>query len=155
MKIPASTSLRRLLSFVAFACSVLAAGSLGAQSAATGSIQGRIFNPASQEYVRNAEVRLDGTNQVTYSENDGSFQFANVAAGTAAITVTYTGYNTVKESFTVTAGQPAVREINMSVPRPLRRPARQRPAKSCNWPRSPFPPNARVIPRRSWISAGI
>jgi iron complex outermembrane receptor protein len=113
MKIPASTSLRRLLSFVALACSVLAAGSLSAQSAATGSIQGRIFNPASQEYVRNAEVRLDGTNQVTYSENDGSFQFANVAAGTAAITVTYTGYNTVKESFTVTAGQPAVREINI------------------------------------------
>jgi iron complex outermembrane receptor protein len=38
-----------------------------------GTIQGRIFNPTSGEYVRNAEVRLDGTNRVTYSEGDGTF----------------------------------------------------------------------------------
>ena len=53
----------------------------------TGVIQGRIFNPAKSEYVRDAEVRLDGTNQVTYSENDGSFSFSGVAAGAASITV--------------------------------------------------------------------
>src|SRR6185436_18130887 len=42
------------------------------------------------------------------------FQFLHVPAGSAAITVTYTGYNTVKESFAVTAGQASVREINLS-----------------------------------------
>ncbi|MEY4686260.1 MAG: hypothetical protein RIR76_283 [Verrucomicrobiota bacterium] len=80
----------------------------------TGVIQGRIFNPAKSEYVRDAEVRLDGTNQVTYSENDGSFSFSGVAAGAASITVNYTGYNTVKEAFTISAGQTAVREINLT-----------------------------------------
>jgi iron complex outermembrane receptor protein len=90
---------------------LLAAVSAYAQ--ATGSIQGRVFNPVSKEYVRNAEVRLDGTNQLTYTENDGAFSFAQVPVGPASITITYTGYNTVKENFTVSAGQPSVREINL------------------------------------------
>jgi iron complex outermembrane recepter protein len=85
-----------------------------AQSSATGTVQGRVYNPATKEYVRNAEVRLEGTNQVTYTENDGSFQFREVPAGSASVSVTYTGYNSVKESFTVTAGQTAVREINLT-----------------------------------------
>ncbi len=92
---------------------LLAGVALHAQSA-TGAVRGRVYNPASQEYVRNAEVRLDGTGQVTYTENDGAFQFTAVAAGPAAITITYSGYNTVKESFTVTAGDVAVREINLT-----------------------------------------
>ncbi len=87
---------------------------LPAQTAGTGRIQGRVFNPVSKEYVRNAEVRLDGTNRVDYTENDGSFEFLNVAPGAAAITITYTGYDTVKESFIVSAGQAAVREINLT-----------------------------------------
>ena len=88
--------------------------SVSGYAQSTGTVQGRVYNPASQEYVRNAEVHLDGSNQVTYTENDGSFQFAGVPAGSAAITITYTGYNTAKESFTVTPGQVAVREINLT-----------------------------------------
>jgi len=107
---PSRRPLRLIMSIV---LGWLVVSGLYAQTAATGSIQGRVYNPASQEYVRNAEVRLDGTNEVTYTENDGAFRFANVPAGPAAITVTYTGYNTVKEAFTVTAGQPSVREINL------------------------------------------
>ena len=91
---------------------------------ATGSVQGKVFNPVTNEYVRNAEVRLEGTNQVTYTEGDGSFQFPNVAAGPAAIAVSFSGYATVKDSFTVTAGSPAVREINIlstAAPAPVTR----------------------------------
>ncbi len=91
-----------------------AATTVDAQPAGTGTIQGRVYNPTSKEYVRDAEVRLEGTNRTDYTANDGSFEFRNVPAGTAAITVTYTGYNSVRESFTVTAGQPAVREINLT-----------------------------------------
>ena len=98
--------------FLALACCWLAAA-LTAHAQTTGSIQGRVFNPVSKQFVRNAEVRLDGTNQVTYTENDGSFVFNNVPAGPASVSVTFSGYNPVKESFNVTAGQPAVREINL------------------------------------------
>src|SRR5687768_9215528 len=85
-----------------------------AQTAAVGAIQGRVFNPASKEYVRNAEVRLEGTGQVTYTEGDGTFSFRGVAPGEATISVTYSGYTTAKETFTVSAGQTAVREITLT-----------------------------------------
>jgi len=87
--------------------------SLSAQTAGTGTVQGRIFNPSTQEYVRNAEVRLGGSNQVTYTENDGTFQFRNVPAGEASIAVTYSGYDTVNQTFTVSSGAIAAREINL------------------------------------------
>jgi TonB-dependent receptor len=102
------------LVFVAFLLGCLFTTAALFGQSAPGSIQGRVYNPTLQQYVRNAEVRLDGTNRITYSEGDGTFRFDNVPAGPASITVTYTGYNTAKESFTVSAGQPAVREINLS-----------------------------------------
>ncbi|WP_414660069.1 TonB-dependent receptor domain-containing protein [Horticoccus sp. 23ND18S-11] len=97
---------------------LLAAGSLlfsvlTAQAQTTGNIQGRIYNPLTRQYVRNAEVRLEGTERIVATESDGSFAFPNVPAGTAAITVIYTGYKTAREAFTVTAGQTATREINL------------------------------------------
>ena len=80
----------------------------------TGTIQGRVYNPSARQYVANAEVRLEGTNQVAYTESDGSFQFNQVPIGQVTIGVNYTGYNPVRESFTVTAGQTAVREISLT-----------------------------------------
>jgi iron complex outermembrane receptor protein len=106
---PPARSLRFLAVIFAWFATCLAAF---AQN--TGTIQGRVFNPVSKEYVRDAEVRLDGTNQITYTEGDGSFSFTGVPAGAASITVNYTGYNVVKETFTVAAGQTAVRDINLT-----------------------------------------
>src|SRR5688572_1475281 len=96
------------------ALSLLLFSPVTAQKSGTGSITGRVYNPVSKEFVRDAEVRLEGTNQIDYTENDGSFQFSNVPAGAATLTITYTGYNPVKESFTVSSGQTAVREITLS-----------------------------------------
>jgi TonB-dependent receptor len=107
-----SLSRSRLKSAALACCWLASVLSLHAQ--ATGTIQGRVFNPASKEYVRNAEVRLGGTSQIIYTENDGSFRFENVPLGSATIDITYTGYNPVKETFTVAAGQTAVREINLT-----------------------------------------
>jgi TonB-dependent receptor len=92
----------------------LASSPATAQTAPTGTVQGHVFNPATKEYVRDAEVRLEGTSQVTYTANDGFFQFLNVPAGQAKITVVFTGYNTATESVNVTAGQPAVSEISLT-----------------------------------------
>ncbi len=83
------------------------------QAQSTGTIQGRVYNPATGQYVRNAEVRLEGTNQVTTTENDGSFQFNYVPAGPATITVSYTGHDSATERLTITAGQTATREVNL------------------------------------------
>lgn len=113
MKQPYQRSLPSWQKIIALACCWLAAVLTAQAQSATGSIQGRVFNPVSKDYVNNAEVRLDGTQQVVFTENDGSFRFNNVAPGQASISITYTGYTTVHETFTVTAGEPAVREINI------------------------------------------
>ncbi|MCX6955177.1 MAG: TonB-dependent receptor, partial [Verrucomicrobia bacterium] len=92
---------------------LLTAVSLSAQ-AATGGVTGRIFNPVTKEYVRSAEVRIAGTSLVTETESDGSFSFSAVPAGPVTLTVTYTGYTAPADTFTVSAGQTAVREINLT-----------------------------------------
>ncbi|MBI5771477.1 MAG: TonB-dependent receptor [Verrucomicrobia bacterium] len=118
MKSAATTKPSDLPSFVRKVLALIAAAVLSPvlafAQANTGTVQGRVYNPASQEYVRNAEVRLDGTTQITYTEGDGSFQFVGVRPGPASITVTYTGYNTVKDAFTVTAGQTAQRDLSLT-----------------------------------------
>ncbi len=104
--------LQRSLRFLSLLLGWLAT-SLVAVAQGTGTIQGRVYNPATQQYVRNAEVRLQGTNQVTATESDGTFEFLGVPAGPATVTVIYTGYKTATETFTVSAGQKVAREINL------------------------------------------
>ena len=72
-----------------------------------------VFNPATQEYVRNAEVRVDGTNLVTYSGDDGSYVFANVPAGEIGLAVTYTGYEPAAARLTLGAGLTATRDFEL------------------------------------------
>jgi TonB-dependent receptor len=92
----------------------LAAPGVAATPATLGAIQGRVLNPLSGDYVGNAEVRLAGTERVTFTENDGSFAFPGVPAGPTAVTVTFSGYPPATDSFTVAAGQTAVREISLT-----------------------------------------
>lgn len=58
----------------------------------TGIVSGNIFNPATGEFVRNAEVRVEGTNLVTYSGEGGAYVLPGVPAGDVTVSVTYTGY---------------------------------------------------------------
>ena len=112
---PNPTLTSHCLRFVALALGWLATlFSLHAQTGATGSIQGRVFNPTSKAYVNNAEVRLEGSNKVTFTEQDGSFRLLDVPAGQATVVVSYSGYEQSKDTFTVAAGQTAVREINLT-----------------------------------------
>ena len=84
-----------------------------AQAAGTGRIVGRVFNPATQEYVRNAEVAVEGTNLVTFSGDDGSYALTNVPAGEVNVSVTYTGYDRAVNAVRVAAGQTATRDFDL------------------------------------------
>ncbi len=79
----------------------------------TGSITGRIYNPATQEYVRNAEVSIPGTHLVTYSADDGTYTITGVPAGAVTVSVMYTGYETSTAQLNVTAGMPATRDFEL------------------------------------------
>jgi iron complex outermembrane recepter protein len=84
-----------------------------AASAATGTITGRVFNPNTGEYVRNAQIRVQETGQTTISEDGGEFRLSPVPAGTATIVVTYTGYRTATATLNVPAGASVTHEFNL------------------------------------------
>ena len=84
-----------------------------AQLPAAGRISGRIFNPATQEYVRNAEVSIEGTNLVAFSGDEGAYLLSNVPAGPVTVVVTYTGYDRASAPVTVAPGGTATRDFEL------------------------------------------
>jgi iron complex outermembrane recepter protein len=82
----------------------------------SGTIIGRVYNPTTSEYVRNAEVRVQGTNIATITASDGSFSLNNVPVGPATITVNFTGYDTATSNVTVAAGAPVRADVNITSP---------------------------------------
>ncbi|MGH7957885.1 MAG: TonB-dependent receptor domain-containing protein [Opitutaceae bacterium] len=109
---PATMKPKNLLARIAAAFALLSAAPAHAQSG-TGTISGRVYNPATQEYVRNAEVAISGTNLVAYTGDDGSYALTSVPAGQTSISVTYTGYEPAAAQLSVGAGQTAVRDFDL------------------------------------------
>src|SRR3954465_7611358 len=84
-----------------------------AQSAASGAISGRVFNASTKEYVRNAEIRVEGTNLVAYTDDGGFFRVVGVPAGQASLAVSYTGSQASAATLTVAAGQTATHDFEL------------------------------------------
>ena len=84
-----------------------------AQPSGAGGISGRIFNPATGEYVRNAEIQIEGTNLVAYSRDDGTYTLTGVPPGEVTLSVTYTGYEREVARLQVAAGQTATRDFEL------------------------------------------
>src|SRR5688500_5038304 len=92
--------------------------SLGAMARAqpptgTGAITGRVFNSATKEYIRNAEVRVEGTNLAAFSEDAGFYRLVGVPAGEATLTISYTGTEAATAKVNVSAGQTATRDFEL------------------------------------------
>ena len=96
-----------------FAFSALVA-SLGTVRAANeGTITGRIFSPASGEYLRNAQIRVDATGQVTTSEDGGTYRLSPIAAGPVTLIVTYTGFRPITTTVQVPAEGTVTRDFEL------------------------------------------
>ncbi|MSU48822.1 MAG: TonB-dependent receptor [Opitutus sp.] len=86
----------------------------GVGAAATGSISGRVFNPAQEAYVLSAEVRVAETSLLAVSEQDGFYRLTGVPAGSRTLTVTYTGTKTVRATVEVRAGETVTRDFELT-----------------------------------------
>jgi TonB-dependent receptor len=86
---------------------------VSAQTAATGVVRGRVINNATHEYVRNAEVRIEGTSLTALTENGGDYQISGVPAGEATVVVSYTGLQAARATVTVAGGQTATQDIQL------------------------------------------
>ncbi|HWL14643.1 MAG TPA: carboxypeptidase regulatory-like domain-containing protein, partial [Opitutus sp.] len=91
---------------------MLLVSSVDAQTAA-GGVRGRVFNAASNEYIRNAEIRVVGTPIVVYSEDGGDFSLTGVPAGEATLVATYTGLQETRAVVTVVAGQVVAHDFRL------------------------------------------
>jgi len=84
-----------------------------AQADGTGTITGHIFNSASKEYIRDAEIHVEGTDIAAPSGTSGTYTLARVPAGEVTLRVTYAGLPPVTTMVAVTAGQTVVHEIEI------------------------------------------
>ena len=82
-------------------------------SVGNGVITGRIFNPNTGEYVRNAQIRIEETNQTAISEGGGEFRLAAVPSGRATLIVTYTGYRTATATVNVMSGTLVTQDFSL------------------------------------------
>src|SRR5687767_8298989 len=94
-----------------------------AAETATGSVEGRVFNAATGQYVRNAEIRVQGTDRVTYSQEGGRYRFVNVPPGALTLVVNYAGYPALTSNVSVAAGQTVGHDLELAAPAPGSSPA--------------------------------
>jgi iron complex outermembrane recepter protein len=87
---------------------------LRAADAATGAIEGRVFNPATGEYLEKARVSIEGTGLETLTDELGQYYFGNVPAGSAQVKVFYTGLTPQTAAVAVSAGQVAQRDFELA-----------------------------------------
>lgn len=84
-----------------------------AQTGTAGAITGRVYNTATNEYIRNAEVAVKGTPLATLTEDGGYYRIGNVTPGEVTVTVHYTGYEIVTTQVTVRSGETVTRDFEL------------------------------------------
>ncbi len=101
-----------LLLAVLFAC----AGSLRAAppASSTGSIEGRVFNTGTGEYLENARVTVEGIRLESFTDSFGQYRLADVPVGTVRLRVFYTGLVVETAAVNVAAGQSARHDFNLA-----------------------------------------
>lgn len=102
------------LSFLVPAPLPAAAAPGGIAAAQSGAVAGRVFNPATGEYVRNAEVRVQGTSILVFSGDDGTYRILNAPVGAITLSLTYAGHPTMTAAVTTAPGQTATRDFELT-----------------------------------------
>ncbi|MSU49590.1 MAG: TonB-dependent receptor [Opitutus sp.] len=79
-----------------------------------GTIEGRVFNTGTGEFLENARVTIEGTRLETLTDNLGQYRLSGVPAGAARVRAFYTGLTAETATLTVSAGQIATRDFNLA-----------------------------------------
>ena len=68
-------------------------GAPDARAADEGAITGRVLNPSTGDYLRNASVRLQETGLSATTEDGGVYRFSPISPGAYTVEVSYTGFH--------------------------------------------------------------
>ena len=77
----------------------------------TGTIEGRITNPATGGVLENARISVVGSAQETLSDSGGFYRLDGVPAGAAQVRVFFSGFPPASAAVNVAAGQTAQRDF--------------------------------------------
>ncbi len=81
--------------------------------AVTGTIEGRVQNFGSGEYLEGVRLTVEGTPLETFTDPDGNYRLTNVPIGGVKVRLFYTGLTPRLDSVPVTAGQTARHDVAM------------------------------------------
>ena len=108
--IPRRISVSRLLALVYFS---LGCFSVVSAQSATGTIEGRISNPATGAIIPGVQVTLEGTTRETFTDADGNYRLTQVPVGTVQLKAFLTGFPSARATLTVAAGQTVERDFQL------------------------------------------
>ncbi|MSU49333.1 MAG: hypothetical protein EXS37_09655, partial [Opitutus sp.] len=86
----------------------------GATTATTGSIEGRVQNLVTGDYLNHARVSAEGTNLVTLTGEDGAYQLSGVPAGAIRLRVFFTGLDERQISVAIAPGQVTHQDVRLT-----------------------------------------
>ncbi|MDO8544094.1 MAG: carboxypeptidase regulatory-like domain-containing protein [Opitutaceae bacterium] len=113
-----SPAILRLHSFPALLRRLAALGCVlitaSAYAQITGTVEGRVYNPANGEYLERARITVEGTTLETFTDADGNYRLTNVPVGTAKVRAFFTGFAAQTNAVQVAAGQSVRHDISLS-----------------------------------------
>ncbi|MFM1749320.1 MAG: hypothetical protein RLZZ188_2986 [Verrucomicrobiota bacterium] len=83
-------------------------------AAETGTVEGRVSDPASAEFLERVRVTVEGTQLETFTDTAGFYRLSGVPAGNARVRAAYTGLPPRESTVTVAAGSTAVANFEFS-----------------------------------------
>jgi TonB-dependent receptor len=83
-------------------------------AAETGTVEGRVSDPASAEFLERVRVTVEGTQLETFTDTAGFYRLSGVPAGNARVRAAYTGLPPRESTVTVAAGRTAVADFEFS-----------------------------------------
>ena len=85
-----------------------------AQTAGTGTIEGRVLNTRNGEYLETARLTIEGTSLEAFTDSSGQYRFTNVPAGPARVRVFFTGLDVQTETVLVAAGATVQHDVSLA-----------------------------------------
>ncbi|MDR0901831.1 MAG: TonB-dependent receptor, partial [Opitutaceae bacterium] len=79
-----------------------------------GTVAGRVLNPATGEYVRNARIRALPSGEVAISENGGFYQITHLPPGEVTLELSYAGHPGVTRRVTIAADATATVDFELA-----------------------------------------
>lgn len=86
-----------------------------AQAQDSGSIEGRVANSASGDYLEKVQITVAGTTLETLTNASGEYRLKNVPVGAASVTAYYSGFRRAANTVTIAAGQVARQDFGLEL----------------------------------------